>query len=92
MTGDDAGATNGSDLIRINVCQAHLLYMRLFVNYNRNHIGDYFTKYTSMGLENRLSSGSLHGPLGTIKTNGKASDPVLVLSNVPGTSPALDFS
>ena len=58
MTGDDAGATNGSDLIRINVCQAQLLYMRLFVNYNRNHIGDYFTKYTSMGLENRLSSGS----------------------------------
>ena len=83
MTGDDAGATTGSDLIRINVCQAQLLYMMSFVNYNRYHIGDLFTNYTSMGLENLLSSGSLHSPLSTIKTDGQVSDPVPVLSPVP---------
>ena len=57
-----------------------------FVNYNRYHIGDYFTSYTSMGLEeleDLLSSGSLHGPLSTIKTDGQASDPVPVLLRVP---------
>ena len=70
MTVDDAGATIGSDLIRINVRQAQLLYLGSFVNYNRYHIGDYFTNYTSMGLEDLLSSGSLHGPLSTIKTDG----------------------
>ena len=32
MTADDAGATMGSDLIRINVCQAQLLYLGSFVN------------------------------------------------------------
>ena len=85
ITADDAGATTGSDLIRINVCQAQPLYMRSFVNYNRYHIGDYmyFTNYTSMGLKDLLSSGSLHGPLSTIKTDGQASDPVPVLSRVP---------
>ena len=83
MTADDAGATMGSDLIQINVCQAQLLYLGSFVNYNRYHIGDYFTNYTSMGLEDLLSSGSLHGPLGTIKTDGQASYPVPVLSRVP---------
>ena len=36
-----------------------------------------------MGLENLLPSGSLHGPMGTIKTDGQASDPVPVLSLVP---------
>ena len=69
--------------IRINVCQAQLLYLGSFVNFNRYHIGDYFTNYTSMGLEDLLSNGSLHGPLGTIKTDGQASDPVPVLSCVP---------
>ena len=83
MTADDAGATTGSDLIQMNVCQAQLLYMGSFVNYNRYHIGDYFTNYTSMGLEDVLSSGSLHGPLSTIKTDGQASDPVPFLSHVP---------
>ena len=82
MTADDAGATTGSDLIRINVCQAQLLYTGSFVNYNRYHVGDYFTNYTPMGLEDLLSSGSLHGPLSTIKTDGKASDPIPVLSPV----------
>ena len=82
MAADDAGATTGSDLIRINVCQAYLLYMRSFVNYNRYQIGDYFTNYTTMGLEDLLSSGSLRGPLSTIKTDGQASDPVPVLSRV----------
>ena len=47
MTADDAGATTGPDLIRINVCQAQLLYIGPFVNYNRYNIGDYFTNYTS---------------------------------------------
>ena len=51
MTADDAGVKTGSDLIRINVCQAQLLYMGSFVNYNMYHIGDYLTNYTSMGLE-----------------------------------------
>ena len=83
MTADDAGATTGSDLIRMNVCQAQLLYMGSFVNYNRYHIGDYFTNYTSMGLEDVLSSGSLHGPLSTIETDGQASNPVPFLSHVP---------
>ena len=83
MTADDAGATTGSDLIRMNVCQAQLLYMRSFVNYNRYHIGDYFTNYTSMGLEDLLSSGSLHGPLEPYQTDDQASDPVPVLSRVP---------
>ena len=80
MTADDAGATIGSDLIRINVRQSQLLYLGSFVNYNGYHIGDYFTNYTSMGLEDLLLSGSLHGP---IKTDGQASDPVPVLSRVP---------
>ena len=60
--------------------------MGSFVNYNRYRIGDYFTSYTSMGLEeleDLLSSGSLHGPLSTIKTDGQASDPVPVLPRVP---------
>ena len=85
MTADDTGATTGSNLIRISVCQAQLLYMYMgsFVNYNRYRIGDYFTNYTSMGLEDLLSSGSLHGPLSTIKTDGQASDAVPVLSRVP---------
>ena len=53
------------------------------MNYNKYHIGDYFTNYTSMGLEDKLSSGSLHGLLSTIKTDGQASNPVSVLSRVP---------
>ena len=56
--------------------------MGSFVNYNRYHIADNFTNYTSMGLEDLLSSGSLHGPLSTIKTDGQAPDPVPVLSRV----------
>ena len=83
MTADDAGVKTSSDLIRINVCQAQLLYMGSFVNYNMYHIGDYLPNYTSMGLEDLLSSGLLHGPLSTIKTDGQASDPVPVLSRVP---------
>ena len=69
--------------IRINVCQAQLLYLWSFVNYNRYHVGDYFTNYTPMGLEDLRPSGKLHGPLGTIKTDGHTSDPVPVLSLVP---------
>ena len=70
--------------------------MMSFVNYNRYHIGDFFTNYTSMGLEDLLSSGSLHSPLSTIKTDGQVSDPVPVLfpvtqGSVLGTSPVLDF-
>ena len=52
------------------------------MNYNRYQTGDYFTNYTTMGLEDLLSSGSLRGPLSTIKTDGQASDPVPVLSCV----------
>ena len=59
------------------------VYMMSFVNYNRYHIGDFFTNNTSMGLEDLLSSGSLHSPLSTIKTDGQVSDPVPVLSPVP---------
>ena len=53
------------------------------MNYSRYHIGDYFTNYTTTGLEDLLTSGSLYGPLSTIKTDDQASDPVLVLSSVP---------
>ena len=53
------------------------------MNYNKNQIGDYFTNFTSTGLEDLLTSGSLHGPLSSIKTDGQASDPVPVLSLVP---------
>ena len=44
---------------------------------------DYFTNYTTTGLEDLLTSGSLHCPLSTIKTNGQASDLVPVSSRVP---------
>ena len=47
------------------------------------HIGDYFTNYTTTGLEGLLTSGLLHGPLSTIKTDGQDSDPVPVLTRVP---------
>ena len=53
------------------------------MSYSRYHIGDYFTNYTPTGLDDLLTSGSLHGPLSTIKTDGQASDPVPVLSCVP---------
>ena len=39
------------------------------MNYSRYHIGDYFTNYTTTGLEDLLTSGPLHGPLSTIKTD-----------------------
>ena len=66
------------------------------MNYSRYHIGDYFTNYITTGLEDLLTSGSLHGPLSTIKTDDQASDPVPVLSRVPqgsvlGTGAVLDF-
>ena len=46
------------------------------MNYSRYHMGDYFTNYTTTGLEDLLTSGSLHCPLSTIKTNGQVSVPV----------------
>ena len=49
------------------------------MNYNRYQIGDYFKNYTSMGLMDLLSSGSLRGRLSTIKMDAQAS----VLSRVP---------
>ena len=50
----------------------------------RYHIRDYFTNCTTTGLENLLTSGSLHGSLSAIKIDfGQASDPVPVLSGVP---------
>ena len=52
------------------------------MNYSRYHIRDYFTNHTTTGLEDLLTSELLHGPLSTIKTDGQASDPVLVLSRV----------
>ena len=57
--------------------------MNSFVNYSRYHIGDYFTNYTTTGLDYLLRRGLLHGPLCTIKMEGQASDPVPVLSCVP---------
>ena len=53
------------------------------MNNSRYHMGDYFTNYTTTGLEDLLTSGSLHCPLSTIKTNGQVSDPVPVSSRVP---------
>ena len=53
------------------------------VNYSRYHIGNYFTNSTTTGLEGLLTSGLLHGPLSTIKTDDQVSDPVPVLSPVP---------
>ena len=53
------------------------------MNNSRYHIGDYFTNYTTMGLDDLLTSGSLHGPLSAIKTDGQASESVPVLSRVP---------
>ena len=53
------------------------------MNYSGYHIGDYFTNYTTTGLEDLFTNGSLHDPLSTIKTDGQASDPIPVLSCVP---------
>ena len=53
------------------------------MNYSRYHMGDYFTNYTTTGLEDLLTSGSLHCPLSTIKTNGQVSDLVPGSSRVP---------
>ena len=41
--------------------------MRSFVNYHRYHISNYFINYTTTGLEDLLTSGSLHGSLSAIQ-------------------------
>ena len=61
--------------------------MRSFVNYRRYHIGDYFTYYTTSGLEDLLTSGSLHGSLSPIKKWCWMAKPHGSL----GTGPVLDF-
>ena len=61
--------------------------MRSFVNYHRNHIVDYFTYCTTMGLEDLLTSGSLHGSLSPTKKWCWMAKPQRPL----GTGPVLDF-